>query len=74
MMNSLDRALRRIGADLFLLGSRIAKPAPYTINLTDEEWDEFKTATGRPRRGIPAADRGDALDFDWETPHGDSPQ
>jgi hypothetical protein len=27
-----------------------------------------------PPRGIPAADRGDALDFDWETPHGDSPQ
>ena len=28
--------------------------------------------TGRPR-GIPAADRGDALDFEWDEPHGENP-
>jgi hypothetical protein len=24
-----------------------------------------------PKRGIPVADRGDALDFEWEEPHGE---
>jgi hypothetical protein len=26
-----------------------------------------------PPRGIPVADRGDALDFDWTEPHGENP-
>jgi hypothetical protein len=26
-----------------------------------------------PKRGIPVADRGDALDFDWDETHGENP-
>jgi hypothetical protein len=70
-MNSLARALRR-------LADRIERPSiKETLRRGDEALTSMMASepiiyTGRPR-GIPVADRGDALDFDWDEAHGDNP-
>jgi hypothetical protein len=59
MMNSLDRVRHWLADWCEELAYRVN---PHPSNPTDP-----------PERGIPAADRGDALDFDWEEPHGEVP-
>ena len=78
-MKPIATALRRIAdwlddeTPFFHIKSMETQPTPYPPTASAEDIRKAEDRvlyTGRPR-GIPAADRGDALDFEWDELHGE---